>query len=266
MKLSFKVSKLTVIFSIYVIISASYMYHVLNFIRFDLWFQKKIIAEKFERDILLKLEDNKDKKENSKENKEDPEKKEEKEKKENEERKELLNKAYILNSVDGNYYLNKNLTEDEKIDLRNILLNLGQRDNLDIFIWIIFFIFGIILIIYLIKLEINFLRLILAIILFGLGILYAFTMNKFISERIHLIYFGIIGFLFTKDNLEESNLITIIYTIIWAMLIATLDEIFQSFLPKRVGDVRDIMFGTLGGLWGSIIYIILKIKNIIIKK
>jgi hypothetical protein len=266
LKLSFKVSKLTIIFSLYVIISASYMYQVMNFIRFDLWFQKKIISENFEKAILEKLEYYKEITKDSKEKEEDPVKKEEKEKKEKEERKTLINKAYIKNSKDGYYYLNKNLTEEEKIDLRNILLNLGKRDNLDIFIWIVFFIFGILLLIYLIKLKLNFFRLIIAIIVFGLGILYAFTISKYISERIHLIYFGTIGFLFTKDNLEESNIITIIYTIIWSMLIATFDEIFQLFLPYRVGDVRDIILGTLGGLWGGLAYLVLKIKNINIKK
>ena len=37
-------------------------------------------------------------------------------------------------------------------------------------------------------------------------------------------------------------------------------EVFQLFLPYRVGDVRDIVFGVLGGLWGGVIYITLYIK------
>lgn len=268
MKFSFKISKLTIIISLYVIISASYMYQVMNFIRFDLFFPKRIVSEKFKNDVVGKLEEYKYKKEDLKKIKseKDLEKIQKKEKKVIEERKIIIKKAFIRNSVDGYYYLNKHLTEDEKFILRKILLSSGYRDNLEIFIWIIFCIFGIILIIYLIKLRISFIRLILAVIVFGLGMLYASTINLNIVERMHLIYFGIIGFLFIKDNFGDSNITSIIYALIWAMLIAALDEIFQSFLPKRVGDVRDIIFGTLGGLWGSIIYVILKINKINIKK
>ena len=55
MRLSFNVSKYTIIFSLYVIISASFMYHLLNFIRFDLWIPRKITYENFEENILKKL-------------------------------------------------------------------------------------------------------------------------------------------------------------------------------------------------------------------
>jgi hypothetical protein len=143
-----------------------------------------------------------------------------------------------------------------------VFLILDKKDILPIFIFIVFCSVGCVFLIYLFKLKIHYVRIICACIIFGLGLLYTLTINKHISERIHLIYFGIIGFLFAKDNFKELGILTLAYTILWALIIASLDEIFQLYLPKRVGDIRDIIFGISGGLWGGIIYITLYIEKI----
>ena len=251
MRLSFKVSKYTILFSLYVIISASFMYQLLNFIRYDLWIPRKIVYKEFKEDILKKLENIKKDKENKKEKIKDIINK-----------IDVMNKSYTYNEDDGYYYLNKKISIEDKEEIRYVFLVLDKKDILPIFIMVIFSIFGFVLLFYLISLKINIVRIILACIIFGLGLLYTFTINKYISERIHLIYFGIIGFLFAKDNFEELESWTILYVMLWAMIIATLDEIFQLFLPYRVGDVRDVIFGVLGGLWGGVIYITLYIKKI----
>ncbi len=250
MNISFKVSKYTIIFSIYVIISSSFMYHLLNVIRYDLWIPKKITYTNFEDNILKRLNEIKKDKINKKEKLDDINNK-----------IDIMEKSYINNN-DGYYYLNKKISIDYKEEIRYVFLILDKKDILPVFIWIVFGIVGCILLFYLIRLKVNILRIILVCITFGLGLLYAFTINQHFSERIHLIYFGIIGFLFTKDNFDDNQLWTILYTILWVMIIAALDEIFQLYLPKRVGDVRDIIFGVIGGIWGGMIYMVLNIKSL----
>ena len=87
------------------------------------------------------------------------------------------------------------------------------------------------------------------------------------SERIHLILFGLIGFLFTKDNLEDRLVKIIPFSLLFGFFAASVDEMFQLFLPYRVGDIRDVLFGGLGSLWGSIVCISVKFryKDIIAK-
>ena len=103
MRLSFKVSKYTIIFSLYVIISASYMYQLLNFIRFDLWIPKKIAYKEFEDDILKRLNEIKKDKENKKEKLDDIINK-----------IDVMKRSYSYNEIDGYYYLNKKINIEDK--------------------------------------------------------------------------------------------------------------------------------------------------------
>jgi VanZ family protein len=34
------------------------------------------------------------------------------------------------------------------------------------------------------------------------------------------------------------------------------DELFQKFLPYRVYDLRDIVFNSIGGIWGICLYLL----------
>lgn len=52
------------------------------------------------------------------------------------------------------------------------------------------------------------------------------------------------------------------YSFLFILAIGILDELFQWWLPTRVGDLRDVFFNTLGGIWG----ITLKIINLKEKK
>lgn len=258
MKISFKVSRYTILFSLYVIISASFMYQLLNFIRFDLWIPKKIAYIDFEDNILKKLDDIKKDKENKNEKLDDIINK-----------INVMNRCYSYNEIDGYYYLNKKISIEDKEEIRYVFLVLDKKDILPVFISIIFIIFGFVLIFYLIRLKIKISRIILACFIFCLGLLFTYTINEHLSERIHIIYFGTIGFLFAKDNFEELKLWTLIYVAFWVLIIATLDEIFQMYLPYRVGDVRDLILGVSGGLWGGIVYLTLYLnidfKNIILQ-
>ena len=75
-----------------------------------------------------------------------------------------------------------------------------------------------------------------------------------------MILFGCIGFLFVKDNLDDHGFFVLVYCLFYGFFAATIDESFQYFLPYRIADFRDIFFGTIGSLWGGLIYLIIRIK------
>lgn len=85
------------------------------------------------------------------------------------------------------------------------------------------------------------------------GIVYTSSLTV-IEERYHLIVFGLLGFLVSRDNSSGPRGKTFGLAICSTALIAILDETLQHFLPSRVGDPRDIAFGVIGGLWGAALF------------
>lgn len=71
------------------------------------------------------------------------------------------------------------------------------------------------------------------------------------EERVHLVKFGILGWLLAKDSKSQNFPIL---AIIIGSLVATVDESVQALLPYRVGDIRDVAFGALGSIWGALTY------------
>lgn len=96
--------------------------------------------------------------------------------------------------------------------------------------------------------------------LLGVGLL-AFWQLKIIEERVHLLEYGLLGWLVTRDilfSVKRGNILkSIVLPLLFVSFIGILDELFQWWLPTRVGDIRDVVFNTLGGTWG----IALKILN-----
>ena len=68
-------------------------------------------------------------------------------------------------------------------------------------------------------------------------------------ERIHFIQYAVLGLLISRA-VNVSNLSGIIYTGCLVTLIGAVDEIIQWFLPNRVGDMRDVIMNSVGGLSG----------------
>ena len=88
------------------------------------------------------------------------------------------------------------------------------------------------------------------------GIVLAYQM-KIPEERIHILEYGILGWLAGRDLIKTgSKLKGIISACLFTIFIGYLDEMFQKVLPYRVFDVRDIVFNGLGGLWGVCLYIL----------
>lgn len=70
------------------------------------------------------------------------------------------------------------------------------------------------------------------------------------EERLHLIIFGLLGYSLAHDFRAAPFPARIYRPFCIALLIAGFDELLQHFLPYRVGDVRDVLFGAVGTLMG----------------
>ena len=88
------------------------------------------------------------------------------------------------------------------------------------------------------------------------GIGYSFSL-PLPEERIHLVQFGLLGLL-SCSSLRggRTNLRRWIWRpFLFVFLVGVADEVLQWFLPDRVFDIRDILFNTLGGIWGILLYL-----------
>jgi len=68
-------------------------------------------------------------------------------------------------------------------------------------------------------------------------------------ERIHFVEYAVLGLLISRA-VNVRTLHGIIYTGCLVTLIGAVDEIIQWFLPNRVGDMRDVIMNSVGGLSG----------------
>ena len=68
-------------------------------------------------------------------------------------------------------------------------------------------------------------------------------------ERIHFVEYAFLGLLISR-TIKVINLRSNIYAGSLVTLIGSVDEIIQWFLPNRVGDMRDVLMNSFGGLSG----------------
>lgn len=90
-------------------------------------------------------------------------------------------------------------------------------------------------------------------VIFSIGMLYAASFS-IVEERVHLVKFGILGWLIAHDFWTSLRERVVVRSVILAFVVATIDETIQYFLPYRVGDLRDVASGTIGGVWGGVLY------------
>lgn len=88
------------------------------------------------------------------------------------------------------------------------------------------------------------------------GYLYAYKM-RILEEKVHLIKYGILGWLVIGDFLKNKYGMyqAIIMSLVFCLLVVSIDEGIQWFLPWRVGDMRDVGFAVIGGAWGIFLFI-----------
>ncbi|MEA3369341.1 MAG: VanZ family protein [Candidatus Ratteibacteria bacterium] len=74
-------------------------------------------------------------------------------------------------------------------------------------------------------------------------------------ERIHILEYGLLGWFTGRDLMGKTKKKRgFIFAWVLTVMVGILDEGFQRILPYRVWDVRDILFNSLGGLWGISLY------------
>ncbi len=68
------------------------------------------------------------------------------------------------------------------------------------------------------------------------------------EERFHLLEFGLLGFLLSRDLVHKYFYWPIILGSLWGGF----DELVQALLPYRVGDIRDLILNLLCVIWGVV--------------
>ncbi len=92
-----------------------------------------------------------------------------------------------------------------------------------------------------------------------IGLLFAWQI-KIVAERIHILEYGVLGWFVSRDLIAKNRGVKkfkgIIYASLFAAVAGVIDEAFQAVLPYRYWDLRDILFNSLGGIWGISLYLV----------
>ena len=86
-------------------------------------------------------------------------------------------------------------------------------------------------------------------------------------ERLHILEYGILGLMFYFYFAGDQRL-PAVKAFASLFLAGALDEIFQAFLPNRVGEVKDVILNVIGGLWGIMLsrwFLTLRKNRVLIK-
>jgi len=140
--------------------------------------------------------------------------------------------------------------------LNFLFSNIGKT-GVGVILLVLFLGIGIILFLEIFKKRFPLWRIVLFIVVLFLGYIYAFKM-RILEEKIHLIKYGILGWLAIKDfsKIKKEIYISILFSILFVLVVSSIDETIQYFLPYRVGDLRDVGFALIGGAWGVTLYLI----------
>lgn len=82
------------------------------------------------------------------------------------------------------------------------------------------------------------------------ALLFAYSM-EIVEERIHIVKYGILGFLLFRDFSTGTPTSRYSLSLVWGLSIGVVDESFQWILPYRVGDIRDVIFNSLSVVLGA---------------
>ena len=74
-----------------------------------------------------------------------------------------------------------------------------------------------------------------------------------IVERVHFIEYGVIAFLFYRAWRPAADISVIVLPVLAGVVVGTLEEWFQWFIPNRVGELRDVALNLVAVVCGLMI-------------
>lgn len=127
--------------------------------------------------------------------------------------------------------------------------------GISIMIWLLFLAGSVVVFFYLKKIQPERWRILLFLLVGLLAISYALEM-EIMEERIHLIKYGLLGWFISGDIILPKKFLKFLTAILFCIAIGGVDEVFQKFIPWRVGDIRDVLFAGIGGSIGMLLFLI----------
>lgn len=98
--------------------------------------------------------------------------------------------------------------------------------------------------------------------IFILGYFFAMC-QPFFSEKTHVLTYGLLGYLATKDLADPRSNPQFKYiaqAVIFVSLVSALDEIFQGILPYRYAELKDFITNIMSGVLGIALLFVLQNK------
>lgn len=117
-------------------------------------------------------------------------------------------------------------------------------------------VFGLTFIIFTVRNRPNIIKVSILVLVLLAGLIISWRM-KIPQEKIHILEYGLLGWLAGRDMLQKDKKIKgIILACLFSISTGLLDEGFQKILPYRVFEVRDIRVNVLAGIWGVVLYLL----------
>ncbi len=128
------------------------------------------------------------------------------------------------------------------------------QNNLRVFCILLFLATAILILVYTIRFHCGILRIMLTSAIIIFASIFAWH-QPFFSERLHILEYGLLGWLAARDFSESKPLLkAACFAILFVFLIGSTDEFFQKILPYRVGELRDVITDLISGVLGIILF------------
>ncbi len=114
--------------------------------------------------------------------------------------------------------------------------------------------------IYAFKTGVGLFRVCILSLVFILGYLFS-AWQPYFSEQTHVLTYGLLGYMAAGDlikGMKNATFKNTGQTVCFVSCISASDEIFQAFLPYRVGDIRDVITNVISATLGIVLLLLLK--------
>ena len=132
----------------------------------------------------------------------------------------------------------------------NFILKFLEKSGLAIILWVLFLLSGGVASFYLYKSRPAIWRIFLFLGIFAVGLFYA-SQVKIVEERMHLINFGLLGWLIIRDiSRFKKGIMGIGFSLLFCIFLAIIEETLQLWIPNRVAQASDVLLAIMGSIWG----------------